>query len=170
MKKIGVYAGSFDPLTYGHIWVIEEGAKIFDELIVAIGENPAKKYSFSKDTRIDMLRSSLTHLSNVRIDHFSNKFLVDYALQNHAAFILRGIRNIQDFEFEKSIRNINSDFENGKTISPVFLIPPRELSELSSSFVKGLCGPEGWEKVVEKMVPPSVFSYLKIFKSVPTSL
>lgn len=161
--KRAVYAGSFDPLTLGHMWIIEQGLKMFDELIVAIGENPLKKYTFSLENRLDMIRASVIPLKNsdkIVVEHFSNKFLVNYAVERKASFIIRGIRNIADFEFERAIRNINSDFEGGKEITPVFLIPPRELSELSSSFVKGLRGPEGWELIAKKSVTEPVFKHL----------
>lgn len=156
--KRAVYAGSFDVFTNGHLWVAETAAKLFDELIVAIGENPEKKCTFSKDERIDMLSNSLAHLPNISIGFFVNQYLVNYAKHCNAKFIIRGIRNINDFEFEKSIRNINFDLDN--TIIPIFLIPPRELSEVSSSFVKALCGPEGWEDTVKKLVPNPVFKEL----------
>ena len=158
MMKKAVYAGSYDPLTNGHIWVIEQGVMMFDELIVAIGENPEKKYTFSMDERLDMLTQSLRKFDSVSITHFTNRYLVDFAIEQEAQFILRGIRNSHDFEYEKTIRHINSDM--APQINTVFVIPPRELSELSSSFVKALRGPNGWQSVVSKMVPEPVFQKL----------
>jgi len=160
----GVYAGSFDPPTLGHIYVIDQTARLFDELIVAVGDNPEKK--FSERSRIDMLKESILLLQqrlqgdhpieNIRVDHFRNRFLIDYAKEQNAKYIIRGIRNSQDFEFEKAMRYLNADLTPG--ITTLFIVPPRELAEISSSVVKGVCGPEGWQRVVQSMVPPPVCS------------
>jgi pantetheine-phosphate adenylyltransferase len=171
MSKIkkAVYAGSFDPLTNGHMWVIEQGVQLFDELIVAIGENPDKKYTFSLDDRLDMLTKSLEKFgSTVSITHFTNRYLVDFAIEQNAQFMLRGIRNSQDFEYEKVLRHVNADIvapyrSTAANVTTYYVIPPRELSEISSSFAKALCGPTGWERIVQKYVPQPVF--LALLKS-----
>ncbi len=106
---------------------------------------------------ISLIQPCPTGQSTVVVDHFVNKFLINYAQETNSGFILRGIRNIHDFEFEKTIRTVNADLIGHDRITTVFLIPPRELGELSSSFVKGLCGPEHWQPVVEKLVPPPVY-------------
>jgi len=158
-KRIAVYAGSFDPPTNGHLWMIEKGAKMFDKLIVAIGVNPNKKYTFSVDERIKMLQDSVKDCPNVSIDQFDNKYLVKYAQTIGGDFILRGVRNSNDFNFEQGMNNINRDINSN--INTVFLMPPRELCEISSSFVKGLVGPDGWETVVCQYVPKPVFAKIK---------
>jgi len=158
-KRVAVYAGSFDPPTNGHLWMIEQGAKMFDRLIVAIGVNPNKKYTFSVEERLQMLKDSVKGCSNVFIDQFNNKYLVKYAESISADFILRGVRNSTDFNFEQGMSNINRDI-NSK-INTVFLIPPRELCEISSSFVKSLIGPESWQTVVSQYVPKPVFDKIK---------
>ncbi len=150
-----VYAGSFDPLTLGHLWVIDQGRALFDELIVAIGINPDKRYRFPLAERLDMLREVTAGFANVRVDSYENLFLVHYAEQVGAQFILRGIRNEQDYGYEKGMRYVNSELD--ARIQTIFLIPPRELVEVSSSFVKGLVGPAGWEQVLAKYVPPAVY-------------
>jgi len=157
-KALGVYAGSFDPLTIGHLWMIEEGRKLFDQLVVSIGINPDKKYTFSLEERIEMLRASTAKFRNVSIDSFSNLYLVDHARSIKATHILRGIRSQADFEFERGMRNINGDLD--PTICTVFLMPPREIAEVSSSMVKGLIGPNGWQNIVRKYVPAAVFKTL----------
>ncbi len=154
-----VYAGSFDPPTNGHIWMIEQGSKIFDKFIVAIGVNPDKKYTFSVEERLQMLQNSIKDSSNVSFDEFNNKFLVNYAQQVGADFILRGIRNSTDFNFEQAMSNVNRDINSN--ITTIFLMPPRELCEVSSSLVKGLIGPDGWEEIVCQYVPKPVFDKLK---------
>jgi pantetheine-phosphate adenylyltransferase len=156
--KHGVYAGSFDPLTTGHLWMVLEGARLFDRLTVAIGINPDKKYRFSLDDRLAMLRESCRHIPGLTISHFSNLYLIDYARSLGATHILRGIRSPADFEFERAMRHLNGDFD--KRITTVFLIPPRALSEVSSSMVKGLVGPKGWQKTVKPFVPSAVYKRL----------
>jgi pantetheine-phosphate adenylyltransferase len=154
-KRLGVYAGSFDPLTVGHLWMIEQGVRLFDRLIVAIGINPEKRYTFSLEERLNMLRESLKEHRNVSVTSFSNQYLIDYAQSVHATHILRGIRSESDYEYERTMRNINGDLDSA--ICSVFLMPPRNIAEVSSSMVKGLQGPRGWQKVVRKYVPDPVY-------------
>ena len=153
-----VYAGSFDPITNGHMWMIEQGASLFDELVVAIGINPDKKCTFSLGERMDMLKEVTKEISGVRVDQFENQFLVNYAGSVDAQYILRGIRTEADYEFERGMRNVNSDLNSD--IGTVFLIPPREIVEVSSSLVKGLIGPDGWKEIVKDYVPEPVYEAL----------
>lgn len=157
MRK-AVYAGSFDPLTNGHLWMIREGSRLFDELIVSIGINPQKKNTFSLDERIGMLKRCSRDFPNVIVDSFENSFLVNYAASKGAQYLLRGIRNEGDYEYERGMRYINRDLNPG--VSTAFLVPDRELVEVSSSLVKGLIGPEGWEGVIEGLVPRHVYNQL----------
>jgi pantetheine-phosphate adenylyltransferase len=154
-KRLAVYAGSFDPLTIGHLWMIEQGVSLFDRLVVAIGINPDKKYQFTLEDRLQMLRESLRCFPNLSITSFSNAYLIDYAQSVGATHILRGIRSAADYEYERTMRNINADLD--PAICTVFLMPPRDIAEVSSSMVKGLVGPKGWQKVVRKYVPPAVY-------------
>lgn len=154
-----VYAGSFDPITKGHVWVIEQGAGLFDELIVAVGDNPDKASTFTVEERMGFLGEVTASLENVRIETFSHRFLIHFAQDMGAAYILRGLRNPMDFESEQVMRIINGDLD--PTINTVFVMPPRRFAELSSSFVKGLVGPAGWEDVVRPYVPGVVFRALK---------
>jgi len=158
VMRRAVYAGSFDPLTNGHLWMIEQGARLFDELVVAIGENPEKRYLFPLEERLALLRASLDGLSGVTVASFQNQFLVRYAESIGAGFILRGIRDVKDYEFERGMRYVNDDLHSG--ITTLFLMPPRELVEVSSSFVKGLVGPEGWREIVQRYVPAPVYQRL----------
>ena len=152
-----IYAGSFDPLTNGHLWVIHTAADLFRELVVAIGVNPDKVYAYSLDDRLRLLRACTRDLPNVTVDSFQNQFLVRYARQIGADFVVRGIRNESDYAHERAMRNINSDLE--PDVLSVFLMPPREIAEVSSSFVRGLIGPEGWKDIVERFVPAPVYEF-----------
>jgi len=156
--KTCVYAGSFDPPTKGHMYMIEKGAELFGRLIVAVGVNPNKSYTFDLATRLELLRECARGLANVEVDSFEGQFLAHYAQSKGASHILRGIRSDEDYRFEHAMRNINEDLEPG--ITTVFLIPPREICEVSSSFVKGLVGFEGWQEVVKPYVPEPVYRKL----------
>ncbi len=157
MKK-AVYAGSFDPITNGHLWMIEQGANLFDELVVAIGTNPDKKYAFSLAERMAMLRDSTHHIHSICPDAVGHNFLVQYAHSIGAQYVLRGIRSERDYEYEREMRHINNDLR--PDIVTVFLMPPREIAEVSSSLVKGLVGLEGWETIVRQYVPEAAWRFL----------
>jgi pantetheine-phosphate adenylyltransferase, bacterial len=159
MEKIAIYAGTFDPVTLGHLWMIERGISLFDRLILAVGLNPEKKPHFSLDERTNLLKQCTSEFKNISISQYSNKFLIEYAREVGATYILRGIRNPNDYEYEKSWRNINSDLN--PDIVSVFLMPPREITEISSSIVRGLVGPDGWEKIILNYVPECVVPKLR---------
>lgn len=158
--QTAVYAGSFDPPTNGHLWMIRQGLELFERLVVAIGENPHKSYTFTVAERIDLLRASVPSCERLTIRHFDNRYLVDYANQMDAEFILRGIRSPADYEYERVMRHINADM--APEINTVFLMPPRDKAELSSSMVMGLIGPEGWKEQVRRYVPAPVFEALAV--------
>ncbi len=155
---IAVYAGSFDPPTNGHLWMIQRGLELFDRLIVAIGTNTEKRYSFTVEERLNLLRASVPSCERLTIAHFNNRYLVDYAKEQNAAYILRGVRTADDYEYERVMRHINADL--APEINTVFLMPPRDIAELSSSMVKGLIGPDGWQETVRRYVPDPVFEAL----------
>ena len=156
--RTAVYAGSFDPPTNGHLWMIEQGLEMFDHLIVAIGNNPSKRYSFTVEERLELLRASTKTSERLVIAHFDNRYLVDYAKKMGAKYILRGIRSPNDYEYERVMRHINSDM--APEVTTVFLMPPRDIAELSSNMIKGLIGPAGWEETVCRYVPEPVFRSL----------
>ena len=155
-----VYAGSFDPPTNGHLWMIREAAALFDELIVTIGVNPEKHSTYTIEERQIMLAAITADLPNVSISVFENRFLVHYAREVGAHFVVRGIRTGGDYEYERSMRYINSDL--APEISTVFLMPPREIAEVSSTMVKGLVGPEGWRDTIGRYLPEA--GYRKILQ------
>ena len=157
--RTAVYAGSFDPPTNGHLWMIQQGLELFDRLIVAIGSNPEKSYTFTVEERLELLKASVPSCERMEIAHFDNRYLVDYAKEKDAKYILRGVRTANDYEYERVMRHINADM--APEITTVFLMPPRDIAELSSSMIKSLTGPEGWEETVKRYVPPQVFKVLK---------
>lgn len=157
-NRIAVYAGTFDPVTIGHLWMIKSGSGLFDKLAIAVGTNPDKTCHFSLEDRITMLQESIEGYENVTIGKYPNQFLIKYAESIGAKFILRGIRSTTDYEYEKSLSYVNRHLNS--EIVTVFLLPPREIIEISSSIVRGLVGPEGWEEVVGKYISPSVLERL----------
>jgi pantetheine-phosphate adenylyltransferase len=170
-RRIAVYAGSFDPITNGHLWVIETAAKLFDDLYVVVANNPAKKYMFPAPHRWALLNRSIKHIQhdNLFTSTVENEFIVKYAKRTYSTrplphgpeqrYIVRGIRSVADYEFERQMAEINRKIE--PDIETVILMCPPELASVSSSAVKGLIGPPGWEDVVGRYVPESVLDKLK---------
>lgn len=158
MTETAVYAGSFDPPTNGHVWMIERAASLFERLVVAVARNPEKPYTYPLEQRLGWLKEVTASHGNVEVASIENEFLAHYAARVGAAFVIRGIRNEADYQYERGMRYVNSDLNPGLTT--VFLMPPRELCEVSSSFVKGMIGPEGWAGIVKGYVPGCVFEDL----------
>ena len=158
MSETAVYAGSFDPPTNGHVWMIEQGARLFDRLVVAAAENPEKRYSFPLKQRLGWLEEICAGFENVEVASIENEFLAHYSRERGAKFIVRGIRDEADYQYERGMRYINSDLS--PELTTVFLMPPRELCQISSSTVKGMIGPKGWQEVVRGLVPGCVFDDL----------
>ncbi|NLL70147.1 MAG: pantetheine-phosphate adenylyltransferase [Epulopiscium sp.] len=148
--KIGVYPGSFDPITNGHLDVITRASHIVDELIVGVLQNPQKKPLFSVEERIEMLKVTTSHLPNVKIEAFSG-LLIDFVKQHNAILIVRGLRAITDFEYELQMAQTNYNLD--PTIETVFLATNVQYSFLSSSVVKELAQFGGH---IENFVPPIV--------------
>ena len=131
--RTAVYPGSFDPVTNGHIDVIERALKIFDGVIVAVGDNPGKKPLFSSKERVDMLRVSTKHLKNLEIDNFSG-LLLEYAKSKNSKIIIRGLRAVSDFEFEFQRALLNRVVDSG--IETVFIMTKEDYVYLNSSIIK----------------------------------
>lgn len=152
---IAIYPGSFDPVTNGHLDLIERGSLIFDQLIVAVLHNADKDPLFSMDERIAMLKEFTSHIDNVRIDTFGG-LLVDYARQVNARAILRGIRAISDYEYELQMalmnRKLNPELET------VFMMPAVSYSYVSSRLVKEIARLNG---SVTGLVPEAVEERLR---------
>lgn len=157
---IAIYAGSFDPMTNGHLWMIEAAARLFSTLHVEIGVNPAKAGRFDLDARLEMMRESIEGrgLSNVLVGSYVGQYLFRRAQDLGASHVVRGIRNAADFGYEYDLKQINDRIVAG--IETVFLVAPPAISSISSSNVMGLIGPEGWEDIVRPLVPDAVFPRL----------
>lgn len=132
--KAAVYPGSFDPVTFGHLDIIERAAAIFDELTVSVLKNSVKTPLFSVEERVNILKEATKHLPNVKIDSFSG-LLIDYARSKDIHVSVRGLRAITDFEYELLIAQTNSKLSNGN-LDTVFLTTNLEYAYLSSSSVK----------------------------------
>lgn len=118
--SIAVYPGSFDPVTYGHIDIIERSAKVFDKLIVAVLVNSAKKPLFTTQEKVDMICKATSHLDNVEVVSFSG-LLVDFAKEQGASVSVRGLRAVTDFEYEIQIAQTNAKLN--KDLDTMFLQP-----------------------------------------------
>jgi pantetheine-phosphate adenylyltransferase len=155
MKHIAVYAGTFDPVTNGHLDLVERSLRIFGELIVAVAVNPKKNPLFSHQERIDMLRELTATYKNITIEGF-NGLLIDYVRQKKATAIIRGLRAVSDFEFEMQMALTNRRLCN--TIEAVFMMPNEAYSFITSTIVKEVASFGG---DVSTFVPPIVLERLK---------
>jgi pantetheine-phosphate adenylyltransferase len=133
MRRVAIYPGSFDPPTLGHLDVIERASRQFDDLIVAIGDNSSKKPLLSVEDRSEALAESVKHLSNVTVSRF-NGLLVNYALEQGASSIVRGLRATADFEYEFQMAMVNRRL--CEDVDTIFLMTKWEHSYLSSSIVR----------------------------------
>ncbi len=132
--KRAVFPGSFDPVTLGHVDVITRGAALFDEVVIAVGTNALKNYSFSIEQRLDFLVKTFDALTNVRVEQYHG-LTIDYCKNIHAQFILRGLRNPADFQFEEAIAQANKKMSG---IDTYFLLTRPEYSFISSSIVRDI--------------------------------
>ena len=148
MKK-AIFPGSFDPVTLGHLDIIERGVKLFDELIIAIGVNADKKYMFSLEERKKFIEDSFKDEPKIKVVTYKG-LTVDFCLKNNVDFILRGLRNPADFEFEKAIAHTNRDLA---PIETVFLLTAAKTSYISSSIVRDVIRNDG---DYSKLVPETV--------------
>jgi pantetheine-phosphate adenylyltransferase len=149
-RVVAIYPGSFDPITSGHLDVIERGAKLFDHLVVSILRNEAKAPLFSLDERIEMLTEAVAPYPNVEVDSF-NGLLAHYAMQKGARGILRGIRAISDYEYELQMALMNRRLQ--PELETIFLPAGEQYSFVSSRLVKEVISLGG---DIGGLVPPMV--------------
>lgn len=158
MVKVGIVAGSLDPITRGHTWLIRQACALVDELHVVIGVNPTKKYHFDEDERyaitVDVLKEELTPEEHKRtsVVFLKDDLLINYAGNVGASHIIRGIRTTEDFNYEAQMQLVNKKIN--PNVETLYLIPPAHLTQVSSSTVRGLVGFKDWEKAVEDYIHP----------------
>lgn len=150
-----VYPGTFDPVTNGHLDVIERAAKIFDELIVAVTTNPAKTPWFTLEERVEMLKECCSHLPNVTVEAFDG-LLVNFVRQKRAKVIIKGLRAVTDFDYEFQMAAINRKL--APEIETLFLMTSLHYAYLSSSVVKEVASLNG---CLKDLVPENVAKRLK---------
>jgi pantetheine-phosphate adenylyltransferase len=155
MPKVAVYPGSFDPITNGHLDVIQRAAAMFDQVIVAVAHNSDKTPMFSLKHRLALSRAAVRHLTNVTVDGFQG-LLVEYCRSKKAAVVVRGLRAVSDFEFEFQMALMNRKLE--PRVETIFLMPKDEYTFISSRLVREIAALGG---DVSKFVPPVVQAALK---------
>ncbi|MGV8916135.1 MAG: pantetheine-phosphate adenylyltransferase [Kaistella sp.] len=133
--RIAVFPGSFDPITLGHFDIVERASPLFDKIIIAIGQNSQKKYMFSLEQRIEFIKETFKNFPNVEVDNFEG-LTIDYCHSKNVKFILRGLRNPSDFEFEKAIAQTNRELTQNNKIETIFLLTSASKSFISSSIVR----------------------------------
>ncbi len=134
-QRRALYPGTFDPMTLGHLDVVERAAQLYDEVVVAVAQNANKKPLFPETTRVEMIADAVRHLPNVRADSFSG-LTVDFARSIGACAIVRGLRAISDFEYEMGIALVNRRLN--PEVTTVFLIANEKFTYLNSSIVREL--------------------------------
>jgi len=161
-SRAAIYAGSFDPLTKGHIWIIQRTVRLFDRLTVAIGENPEKKYFLSTEERRKDLEKALEdvpkHNCVVDVQIIKNQFLAEYAREHKADCLVRGLRSEADFSYEYAMSMVNREIS--PDLESIYLLPPPRLAQISSSLVKSMVGPKGWQDIVKNYVQPHTLKAL----------
>jgi pantetheine-phosphate adenylyltransferase len=153
--RIAVCPGSFDPLTMGHVDIIERAARLFDRVIVAVLINQEKRPLFSLDERVEIIREVFAPHGNVEVDTFEG-LLVDYAQQKHASVIIRGLRAVSDFEFEFQMALMNRHL--APAIETAFMMTAEQYTYISSRLIKEVFGLGGH---IEGLVPPLVEQRLR---------
>lgn len=163
-----VVSGSFDPITKGHLYVIDQALKMVDHVIVMIANNPDKRYHFNLEERQAIVLAALKEnddgqavaegrISIVAMPH--GQFTARSAKEKGATLIVRGLRNVVDFEYEHSQQLINTTIE--PDVTTVFVMPPTDLIAVSSSNIKAMVGIEGWEELAENYIPLAALNALR---------
>lgn len=151
--RVGIYAGSFDPVTLGHEWVIEQGCKMFEWLTITIGPHPDKKYTFTEDERYEMLERACAPYKNAVVERLEDRSVLElacdeYQHEGHEVTLLRGCRNWYDFEYERSStwRMDELAWSVGADIAQAFVIPPPSLGCVSGSMLKAHLSHERYDQ------------------------
>lgn len=154
-----IYPGTFDPITNGHIDIIERAASLFDQVIVAVAQNAAKNPVFELETRVELAQQALNHLKHVQVIGFSG-LLIDFAVAHHANIIIRGLRAVSDFEYEFQLAGMNRKLN--PQIESIFLTPSEHYTYLSSTLVREIAAFNG---DVSPFAPSCVVEALRSLKS-----
>lgn len=165
MHKNAMVAGSFDPITKGHTWLIHQALQLAENVTVCIGVNPAKKYHFSDTERHAIMRDVLydelgeLNFNRLNVVSITNELLATYALHNNITLFIRGVRNSTDYRNEHEMicwnRKINP------LMTTVLSVPPYDLTMVSSSAIKGLVGFDGWQHHIQGLIHPIVIAKLE---------
>ena len=161
MGKKALFTGSFDPLTNGHLDIIERASTMFDKLVVGVIMNPQKKSLFTLEERENMIREVTAHLPNVEVSHFSG-LLADYVNENNFDVIVRGLRGTTDFEYELTMAHMNARLFNDN-VDTVFLMTDPEYAFLSSSMAKEVHSLGG---SIKGLIPDKILEYMDEKKQV----
>ena len=153
--KVGVFPGSFDPITLGHLDIIRKSERIFDKIIIAIGENNSKKSFFPAEKKIQMIKKIFQGNKNISIKKYKT-LTVEFCKSNNAQFIIRGLRNSLDFETERQLALMNEELE--KSITTIFVPCNKAYTIISSSLVKEVIKNKG---NFEKFIPREIISEIK---------
>lgn len=153
--RLAVYPGSFDPLTKGHLDIIQRACRMFESVIVAVSNNPSKKHTFSVSERIAMVKESIQSLPNAGVDTYSG-LLVDYLKVKKAGILIRGLRVVSDMDYEFQLASMNRRLHSA--VETVFLMPDERYTYLSSSVVKEVAG---LGASVDDFVSPAVSRLLR---------
>jgi pantetheine-phosphate adenylyltransferase len=153
--KIAIYPGSFDPVTYGHLDILERALKLFDKVTIAVAKNSAKNPLFSEDERVDLLKAATRTMKNVEVASFQG-LLVEYVKEKKATAVVRGLRAMTDFEYELQLALMNRKLD--EHMETIFLMPNEKYTYLSSNVVREIARLGG---DVSTFVPPVV---LKAFR------
>jgi len=153
--RLCIYPGTFDPITYGHLDVLERATRLFDQVLVAVANNPEKKPLFSPEQRVELLKPNIGRFSNVTVTTFSS-LLVDFAMEKGAVAIIRGLRAMSDFEFEYNMALMNRHLQ--PAVETIYVMPNEDFSYTSSHLVKQVSKYGG---DVTKFVPANVATALR---------
>jgi pantetheine-phosphate adenylyltransferase len=154
-----IYPGTFDPITMGHLDIIQRAYNMFDEIIVAVADSQAKKPMFSLDQRVAMVKAATEEMPNIKVVGF-HKLLVDLADELDAKIVIRGLRAVSDFEYELQMGYANASLK--KNLETVFLMPSLEYGFVSSSVVRSILPFNG---KVEHLLHPKVHQMIKEYRS-----